>query len=300
MKTPDRIITPGIIVVSVLVIFILIVFNSFAQYKTERGSITVDGAILNYVAEGSGTPCLVIGSSVYYPRTFSENLKKSLKMYFVDMRWFVKDNEKTQTDQITVQTIADDIELIRKKLKLSRFVLIGHSIHGNVALDYARRYPAHVSQVVVIGSPAIYGSKEATDAMLTFRNGAASERMDVLKKNWEINSETISKLSPSEAFVKTHVTNGPLYWYDYTYDCSELWKGVEVNTEVINQLFQKLYVNYDVSASATILSQPVHVMLGKHDYVVPYTAWKSANSNIPKMKLTLFEKSGHTPQLEGI
>lgn len=297
MRTPKEI-TPRIIFVSVLVIFILIAFNALAQYKTERGSVTIDGVKLNYVAEGSGTPCLVIGSSVYYPRIFSQQLRKSLKLYFIDLRWFVSDKGISPLSEYNIQSIADDIEIVRKELKLSKFIIIGHSIHGLIALDYARKYPTHVSHVVVIGSPAIYGSKEATDAMLTFRNNAEPERMEVLKKNWEANEDSISKLSPSEAFIKTYVTNGPLYWYDYTYDCSPLWEGVEVNTEVSNHLFQKLYSNYDVSASTTVLSQPVYIMLGKHDYVVPYTAWKSAYSNMPKMKLTLFEKSGHTPQFE--
>jgi len=42
----------------------------------------------------------------------------------------------------------------------------------------------------------------------------------------------------------------------------------------------------------------VFVALGKYDYVIPHTLWKTSYKEIPDFKLVLFEKSGHTPQLE--
>ena len=40
------------------------------------------------------------------------------------------------------------------------------------------------------------------------------------------------------------------------------------------------------------------VVLGKYDYVIPHTLWKTAYPNVPDFQLKIFEKSGHTPQLE--
>ena len=295
MKAISKIIS---VIICVSFLVALVGYKAFSQQGIERGTITIDGVRLNYLAEGKGTPCLVIGSSVYYPRIFSQQLRESLRLYFLDMRWFVSDKSITPLSEYTIQSIADDIETMRKALKLKKIIIIGHSIHGNIVLDYARRYPANVSHVVMIGSPAIYGSKEANEAMMDFRKNATSERMETLQKNWEAERDSINKLNPSDRFIQTYVTNGPLYWHDYKYDCSKLWSGMVVNTDVTNHIFQKLYLNYDVGASTTVISQPVYVMLGKHDYVVPYTEWKSGYTNMPKMKLTLFEKSGHTPPFE--
>jgi proline iminopeptidase len=297
MKTICKI-KKALIRISLLFVFALIGFNGYSQQGIERGTITIDGVRLNYVAEGKGTPCLVIGSSVYYPRIYSQQLRKSLRLYFVDMRWYVSDKGLSPLSGYTIQSIADDIETIRKALKLKKIIIIGHSIHGDIVLDYARRYPANVSHVVAIGNPAIYGSEEANDAMLAFRKNAEPDRMETLRKNWEASRDSINELNPTDRFIQTYVTNGPLYWYDYTYDCSALWQGVEVNMDVANHLFQKLYTNYDVGASTMVIAQPVYIMLGKHDYLVPYTTWKPTYSNMPKMKLTFFEKSGHTPPFE--
>jgi proline iminopeptidase len=39
------------------------------------GAVSVEGATLQYRVEGRGCACLVIGSTVYYPRTFSSALR---------------------------------------------------------------------------------------------------------------------------------------------------------------------------------------------------------------------------------
>ena len=48
------------------------------------GSVTVSGATLRYVTEGSGRPVLVVGSATYYPRTFSKYLGRSFEMAYAD------------------------------------------------------------------------------------------------------------------------------------------------------------------------------------------------------------------------
>jgi proline iminopeptidase len=42
---------------------------------------------------------------------------------------------------------------------------------------------------------------------------------------------------------------------------------------------------------------PRFIALGKYDFVDPYTLWKGYD-NIPGITIRIFEKSGHTPQLE--
>ena len=48
----------------------------------------------------------------------------------------------------------------------------------------------------------------------------------------------------------------------------------------------------------TAITVPMFVGLGRYDYVIPYTLWRTNYEHIPDFKLVLFEKSGHTPQLE--
>lgn len=123
------------------------------QMKSQSGSVDVEGATLHFALEGHGTPVLVIGSAIYYPRTFSQQLRRSCRLAFVDLRHFAETEESVSLDSIGLDTYADDIEKLRTAVEFERFVLIGHSHHGNLALEYAKRHPDKVSHLVLIGTP---------------------------------------------------------------------------------------------------------------------------------------------------
>ena len=127
------------------------------------GEIKIDSSQLDYVIEGEGIPCLVIGSSVYYPRTFSKDLRKHLKMYFVDLKWFAEGYQKENLDSVNIQSIVDDVEQIREALGLKKPLIIGHSIHGTIATEYVKQYGDHVRGLVVIGSPSEWGNETYTE-----------------------------------------------------------------------------------------------------------------------------------------
>jgi pimeloyl-ACP methyl ester carboxylesterase len=55
-------------------------------------------------------------------------------------------------EQVSAETYADDVnQVVRQALGLGDVVVIGHSIHAINALEYARRYPQHVREVVAVG-----------------------------------------------------------------------------------------------------------------------------------------------------
>ena len=56
--------------------------------NVKKGEIEIDKFRLCYSIEGAGQPVLVIGSAVYYPRTFSQQLRKQLQLIFIDHRGF--------------------------------------------------------------------------------------------------------------------------------------------------------------------------------------------------------------------
>lgn len=273
--------------------------TSETKAEESSGIVTVEGAKLNYVIEGSGIPCIVIGSSIYYPRTFSQELRKHFKFIFLDLRHFVPSDETFEIDNITLDTYSDDIDQVRKALGLNKICILGHSIHSLLAFEYACKYPENTSHIIMIGIYPCGLAKGSRASDEFWELDASDERKMILKKNWEnINEEAMKNLSPSEAFIKTYVTNGPKYWHDPTYDCSWIWEGVEVNMDVINHLFSAIFNEYDITESFPRIKSPVFLALGRYDYVVPYTLWDDVKEDFPNLSYNLFEKSSHTPQLE--
>lgn len=263
------------------------------------GSVSVDGAVLRYVVEGSGVPALVIGSAIYYPRTFSRRLREALCMAFLDVRHFAETDASVAPDRITLDTYTDDIEAVRRKLGFQQGVVIGHSHNGNLALEYAKRFPSRVSHVVLIGSPPLEVSRTIAAAKAYWEDHASEHRKAALRDNrTAVDRGVLATLAPKDAYVVEYVADGPKYWYDTAYDASSLWHGVPVNLDII-KVFRSFFANgYQLAWDPELLKAPVLVVMGLHDFAVPPTLWDEVRPQLRNLAFHVFDKSGHTPQLE--
>ncbi|MBA2781080.1 alpha/beta fold hydrolase [Billgrantia kenyensis] len=263
-----------------------------------EGSLEVRGATLRFRQEGQGPAVLVVGSSVYYPRTFSAALRASCRLSFMDLRHFAHGNGSGLAKGITLNAYCEDIEAMCVELGLERFVLMGHSHHGNVALEYAKRYPGRVSRLVLIGTPPCDVSRTLEAGQHYWDANASGARKTALEQNHALLDESaMASLPPGEAFVARYVADGPRFWYDPHYDATPLWQGVPIDTEAFTA-FRNFFVDYRFYWRLVDLSAPVLVVMGRHDYVVPPTLWESRLPDLPPVTYRLLERSGHTPQLE--
>ena len=273
--------------------------NQMAENQgiVDRGVIEVGGYKLKYVVKGKGTPCLVIGSSVYYPKTFSEELHKHLKIYYVDMRWFAPGLSGEQVNEFNIRNVARDIEEIRQFLKLEKPVLMGHSIHGTVAMEYARLFPENVSSLVLIGSPNRFGNPFFDKTTASAWKKASESRKELQNKNWNELSKISAGLTEAERVVEEYCTMAPSYWFDPTYDAHWLWEGVNVRSHLLRPLYSNLFNNYSMFANKNRAPVPTLVILGKYDFVIPPSLWEP-DKNMENVTTVILKKSGHTPQLE--
>lgn len=265
--------------------------------QSESNFIEVDGSKLHYTVKGEGKPCLVIGSSVYYPKTFSKELYKHLKLYFVDMKWFAEGYKSENLDSVNIDSIVEDVEQMRVLLGLEKPLIMGHSIHGTIAMEYVKEYSDKVSGLIVIGSPSAWGNEIYDPKAKALWETASSERKKLQEFNWG-NLQELDRLTGQKEASARYNNMSPQYWYNPRYDATWLWDGMTVHSDVTTHLFTKVFQDYDMFKPAKNINVPTFLALGKYDYVIPYTLWEQDYSSIPDFKITLFEKSGHTPQLE--
>ena len=131
------------------------------QFETVRGSVPAGSFQLRYQVEGTGTPTIVIGSSVYLPRAFSNNLRKHLRMVYLDHRGYAPSPGPMNASAFAENKLIDDVERARQQLGLGRIVVMGHSIHSIIALEYAKKYSDNVSHVVMIGAPRLMAEDQS-------------------------------------------------------------------------------------------------------------------------------------------
>ncbi|MDH4092464.1 MAG: alpha/beta hydrolase [Cyclobacteriaceae bacterium] len=266
------------------------------KLSDSTGYVLIDGAAFNYVAQGKGRPCLVLGSSIYYPRTFSKNLRTQFRFYFVDLRWFAKIHPNVKSDEYNLHNITDDIENIRSALQLKNPVLIGHSIHGTIAMEYAKQYPKHIKALIMIGSPNIFGNRQYDDATTEIWRTASPERKQMQDNNWKLMPDK-DTISAAQLIIEEYCAMGPKYWYDSTYNAKWLWKDMSIDAPLLHHIYNDIFLDYIMFDSISKAPVKTFVALGKYDFIIPAALWLR-QGRIENVTVHVFEKSGHTPQWE--
>lgn len=266
----------------------------------KTGSVDRDGFKLRYCIEGKGQEALVIGSSIYYPRSFSQNLRNSLRLHFVDYRGFAKPPASGINELPSFNEIIDDIEKVRQQLSLKQCIVIGHSAHALLALEYAKKYPKHVSHVVMIGISPNLGPEYSTMAERNWEESVWPERKAALAERiLEFSDERLAQLPPAEKFVKWNVRRAPQSWFDFRFDSSSLWEGILPNMPILDFFYGVALRDLDITQGLENFHLPIFLALGRFDYIIaPASSWDPFRPKFKHLTVRIFERSAHSPHYE--
>jgi len=268
----------------------------------EAGTVVVDGTELKWEIAGEGMPCMVIGNPIAYQRILSDTFKKNLRCVYGDSRIFAPGPSPADAPQeYTFEMAVADAEKVRQAAGFERVVVVGHSVHSLMALEYAKAYPDHVSHVVMITMGPSYGGSEWQRLADQYWDSLASvERKAALTRNQAMLTEdSLANVRPNRVPVVQYLASTPQRWYDFNYDAAWIFEGIEYNNrQWLDYLFGEVTPGYDVSAGLEGVRVPVFLALGAHDYLVPPSMWDPVRPKFPNLTLVIFDESGHFPMLE--
>lgn len=253
-----------------------------------------DGFSFTYKCEGTGIPAIVIGDHQYYLRVFPKSLRKKLKMIFVDHRGFAQSPLNYDESLFALEKIISDIEYLRKTLGLEKVIIIGHSIHALIAIEYTKQFPSHILSLVLIAASPIAGPRIYSEAEQYFQESVCPIRKKLLADNLAKNDEEYKKYSNDE-FVIRMLKFAPMIWYNPKYEASHLWQGVELNPQGAAYIWGKMFENYSLQGK---IDCPTFIALGRYDYWNPPHLWNEVRACFTDLTMRIFEKSAHTPMLE--
>ncbi len=89
--------------------------------------------------------------------------------------------------------------------------------------------------------------------------------------------------------------------YDHVYDPAATAAKVEATPyryQTHNWAFTENMPRYDIKGQLPEISCPTLVTVGRDDWITPVSCSETICELIPNSKLVVFEKSGHSPQVE--
>lgn len=166
------------------------------------------------------------------------------------------------------------------------------SYGGFIALEYAVRYPEHVSAIILRDTSA-----DGSNLELAFENARNQDRVEI---NWDhFNRYWGGQTRSDEELKSLWAELIPLY--DYEYDEEKSTAAVEAGIyrhEAHNACFVDNFPTYDLKPDLPGIAVPTLVTVGRGDWVTPVSASETIARLIPDAELVVFEKSGHSPQVE--
>jgi proline iminopeptidase len=254
--------------------------------------VSIDGADLFYSSRGTGPVCLVpsaMGTKPYEGQ-MPQQLSNGLQLVFVDLRGGGQSTGDPSV--LTFDRIAADFEAIRVDLDVDTVAVIGHSIMGVLAIEYARRCPASVSHVMTVGTPP-RGDMAWLSGVATqfFEQDASEERKAVLRDN-------LARLPAGTSVEQSFPAQAPLRFYDARTDLMSLYQEAVFKPALLTHLLGPLTSDWDVTSDPGSLRVPILLTHGRYDYTVPYTLWDGIESVLPLSTRHIFPRSGHQPFLE--
>ncbi len=129
----------------------------------KKGFIDVKNGKLYYEEEGRGIPLVLINGGpggthhCFHPH-FSQ-LKNIARVIYYDQRGTGNSSTDDTGKTYTIKQAVEDLESLRKALKIERWAVLGWSYGGLLAQCYALTYPEHVTGLILISSA--YGHTNA-------------------------------------------------------------------------------------------------------------------------------------------
>jgi proline iminopeptidase len=274
-----------------LFVFLSFFGHSFAQ--TEGFSKNTDSSQTYYKIFGKGSPILIINGGPGMNSNGFENMAKILaeknQTIIYDQRGTGKSVLKELNNKtISMKLMADDIESLRKHLKIEKWTILGHSFGGMLASYYATIYPNSIDKLILSSSGGVDLS------LLKGENLIEAGLSKIEKDSLNYWNDKIEKGDTSyTARIGRGRAMAPAYVYDRKFVpiiAERLTQGNSVINSLLWGDMQK--TNFDCKNKFSNFKNPVLIIQGKQD-IISVAIGEISLKAFPNSKMILLDNCRH-------
>jgi proline-specific peptidase len=257
--------------------------------------VEVNGVRLHVEDQGQGPAILTLhggpglGSRHGDARTFGVFANEGYRVVSYDQRG---NGESDGKPPYSHEQFIDDAEELRKALGLGKIVIAGGSYGGHLALEYALKYQEHLAGIVLRDTAAsnAYQHTSKERALASGLPGISEDMLDRLFGG---------RVASNEEFKEMYRAILPLYWVESTPEQLEAHlNSITFRYETHNWAFSINQPKFNLVHRLKDIKVPTLVLVGRHDWITPLEASEEIAREIPNSRLVVFERSGHSPQIE--
>lgn len=270
----------------------------------ESRTLTVDGLNIHYFCGGSGSPLVLVhglGSSAGVEFYFNlEPLAAYHHVLAIDLPGFGR------SDKPAVEyTIAVFIKAVRDLMRsesLERAAVMGVSMGGRVALGLALESPEMVERLILVDALGVGAPKRVLAYRLLLTRGLGELTLSSTARALRrMRPQTIRRLW--SWYMQRPGRLDDILTDQRIADHGELLSKREYRAAYLSSLrsiasMHTLRGGVLVKDRLKELPMPTLLIWGRHDHIFPAAHAEAAVRDLRDGRLEVFERSGHTPQME--
>ncbi|HUL04158.1 MAG TPA: alpha/beta hydrolase [Gemmatimonadales bacterium] len=261
-----------------------------------NGLIPIRDVSLYVKVMGHGSPLLLMhgGPGLDHTTLSSlEPLADQFTLIFYDHR--CNGRSTGIVESMTWENLTADADALRQTLGFDQWAVLGHSFGGNVALEYALRYPQRLSRLLLLDTcgDAWWAQHNAPDILA--KRGYRAATVAAARRFYN------GAVTPDEVRPIVFKFIGA---YFYRFGLRSLPHAlrsgfrIKMRPEVHPFAFKQLLTGWTVMDRLHEIEAPALVLAGRHDFLFPPEHQAILADRLPHAQLEIVERAGHNAHEE--
>ena len=202
---------------------------------------------------------------------------------------------------MTWENLTADAEALRQTLGFDRWAVLGHSFGGNVALEYALRYPQSLSHLILMntGGDQWWVNQNAPEVLA--KRGYSAAVVGAARRFYNGQVTADEYLPTVLKFIRAYSYHPSLLYHPILLALAHqvgLGPPMKMRPEALIFGYSQLLKGWTVMDRLGEIKLPTLVVAGRHDFLFPPEHQAILANRLPNAHLEIIERAGHNPHME--
>jgi pimeloyl-ACP methyl ester carboxylesterase len=246
-------------------------------------SVNIPDFKIVYAEGGAGDTIIMLhgfgGNKDNWPR-FAKFFTPNYRVIIPDLPGF-GDSSKPQDAKYNIMSQVERLNLFVKELKLTKFHIVGNSMGGSIAGNYAVAYPEMVKTLALFDSAGVVSPIKSERAL--FLEKGINPLVAKDKKGYDRLLEIVFKKPPKlPSFMKKYLAKQAI-------------KAAPLNEKIFNEINTDLTV---LENKLNKITAPTLIVWGDSDKLIDVSSVGIYEKKIKGSKSAIIKECGHLPMME--
>ncbi len=210
-------------------------------------------------------------------------------------------SDGAEVSSMTFENLTADADALRQELGFDKWAVLGHSFGGNVALEYALRYPQNLSHLVLMNTGGDQWWVNQNAPELLAKRGYSAAEVGAARRFYN------GQLTPDEYFPifvkfgRAYFSHPSLLYHPRLLALAHqvgLDPPIKFRPEATIFGYGQLLKGWTVMDRLSDIQTPTLVIAGRDDFLFPPEHQAILADRLPNAEMVLIERAGHNPQDE--